>query len=60
MDLCAANQLDCRDARDYFIERAAKAWQEGHLLWWLDDTHWNEEGHEVFAEYLERELGLAR
>jgi hypothetical protein len=30
--------------------------RSGKLLWWYDDTHWNEEGHALAASVIDREL----
>ena len=45
------------DLKPYFLEAAAKEYQQnGDLLWWYDDTHWNTKGHRVAAEVIYKQL----
>ncbi len=35
---------------------AAKAFREGRLLYWRDDTHWNDEGMKIAAEFIAQHI----
>lgn len=58
---CEDLGLTCADAKPHFVREAQRLFSStGDLLWWRDDTHLNERGHEVLAEFLAREaLGRA-
>jgi hypothetical protein len=45
------------DLKPYLIQKSEALLREkGDLLWWRDDTHWNEIGHEVVADVLTSHL----
>jgi SGNH hydrolase-like domain, acetyltransferase AlgX len=48
-ELCRRDQLPYLDLKPFFAEESTKQLALGHLLWWSDDTHWNERGHELAA-----------
>ncbi|HJU06069.1 MAG TPA: hypothetical protein VJ692_13040, partial [Nitrospiraceae bacterium] len=54
---CDGFHLSCFDAKPYFLKAAGRLWSSsGALLWWRDDTHLDEHGHEVLAEFIVREV----
>jgi lysophospholipase L1-like esterase len=49
-ELCRKNGLPFLDLTPFFAKEAKRELdQSGALLWWSDDTHWNERGHELAA-----------
>jgi hypothetical protein len=45
------------DLKPALVEAARNAYREsGQLLWWTDDTHWNEAGHRAVATILYRKF----
>lgn len=49
-ELCQRDGLPFLDLTPFFAEEAKKELaQSGALLWWSDDTHWNDRGHELAA-----------
>ena len=60
LSACDELGLRCFDAKPYFMQEAKRRWSsDGQLLWWRDDTHLGEPGHEALTEFLAREI-LAR
>jgi hypothetical protein len=56
-ELCAPLGIDCLDMKADLVEAARAAWNDGgEMLWWRDDTHWNERGHAAAAEIVQRRL----
>ncbi len=49
-ELCRQNRLPYLDLRPVFAHEAKKQLALGNLLWWSDDTHWNERGNELAAD----------
>lgn len=48
--MAAAHGVDFFDLKPPFVTESRRAWEQaGGLLWWRDDTHWNERGHELAA-----------
>jgi hypothetical protein len=59
-ELCANAGIPFLDLKPGFIaESKALFDRSGQILWWYDDTHWNEHGHDLAASIVHREL-LAR
>ncbi|MBD0305524.1 MAG: hypothetical protein ICV76_03090 [Nitrospiraceae bacterium] len=55
--ICNRISLPCVDAKPYLMETAGRLWAfSGELLWWRDDTHLDERGHEALAEFIAREI----
>jgi hypothetical protein len=55
--VCEGLHLPCFDAKPYFMQTAGRRWtSHGELLWWRDDTHLGEHGHEVLAEFIAHEI----
>ena len=49
-ELCQRDGLPYLDLKPFFLEEANKEFaQSGGLLWWSDDTHWNDRGHALAA-----------
>jgi hypothetical protein len=49
-ELCRENGLPFLDLQPLLIKEARRLYTEsGELLWWRDDTHWNNEGHAAAA-----------
>lgn len=60
-DLCIAHQLPCLDLLPPLSSAAARLWDESQeLLWWRDDTHWNEHGHALAAAAIVEHLARTR
>jgi lysophospholipase L1-like esterase len=56
-DLCDTHELPCFDLLPPLSAEAARLWEESReLLWWRDDTHWNEHGHAVAAAAIAEHL----
>jgi hypothetical protein len=50
---CERTGLRCLDTTPYLTERAGQVFAStGELLWWRDDTHLGEQGHEALAEFI--------
>jgi hypothetical protein len=47
--LCQQDKLPYLDLKPLFAQEAQKQLALGNLLWWSDDTHWNERGNELAA-----------
>lgn len=59
-ELCARAGIDYLDVTPRFVVASRQEYlQSGDMLWWYDDTHWNERGHELAATVIHDEL-LAR
>jgi hypothetical protein len=48
--LSEANGFQFMDLKPPLIAEARRLLPSGQLLWWTDDTHWNERGHAFAAE----------
>jgi hypothetical protein len=48
-ELCQQNKLPYLDLKPFFAQEAQKQLALGNLLWWSDDTHWNERGNALAA-----------
>ncbi|MCB4755950.1 MAG: hypothetical protein LHV69_02790 [Elusimicrobia bacterium] len=45
--------LKTYDLKPFLLERSMSAYQEsGELLWWADDTHWNERGNKEVSPFI--------
>lgn len=57
---CERARLRCLDTKPYLVEQARRLLDSsGELLWWRDDTHLGERGHEAVATLIADEiLGL--
>jgi hypothetical protein len=57
---CERAGLRCLDTKPYLVEEARRVFAaSGDLLWWRDDTHLGERGHEAVARLIaERVLGV--
>jgi len=57
-EVASKEAVDCVDLLPTFDQEAQRLLKQGQLLWWKDDTHWNERGTALAAktigEYLER------
>jgi hypothetical protein len=50
---CERTHLLCYDAKPYLMQAAGRLWASGgELLWWRDDTHLGERGHEILAQFI--------
>jgi len=59
-DLSRRNGMDFLDLTPYFVEQSQRLLEEsGELLWWRDDSHWNERGHALAASLVHSRV-LAR
>lgn len=60
-ELCRRNRQPYLDLTPLFAQEAERELASGHLLWWSDDTHWNERGNEFAAAVVHDHLsGLLR
>lgn len=55
-ELCRRNGLPYLDLTPFFAQEAERELASGHLLWWSDDTHWNERGNEFAASVVHDHL----
>jgi len=56
-DFCRQNGLAFLDLKPPLVTISKEVYNESRsLLWWSDDTHWNETGHEVVAEIIYQAL----
>ncbi len=56
-DMCAAEGIPFGDAKSYFIEESRRLFESsGKILWWYDDTHWNDEGQALFARWIQEQF----
>lgn len=56
-NLTEANGITFLDLKTPLVDVARKSHeQSGELLWWRDDTHWNEAGHRAVASILYENL----
>lgn len=54
---CRDAGLRCRDSKPYLRETARRLYAASQdLLWWRDDTHINESGHQAIASFVAEEL----
>ena len=56
LSICEQMSLSCRDSLPYLREEARRLWATQELLWWRDDTHMNERGHQALASLAIQEL----
>jgi hypothetical protein len=55
--ICAGEGVEFLDLKPSFVAASKELFdRSGGLLWWYDDTHWNEHGHELAASVIHREL----
>ncbi len=54
---CGRTGVRCLDIKPYLVREAHRLFTEqGELLWWRDDTHLGERGHEAVAAFIAREV----
>lgn len=53
---CVRSNLRCIDLSSQFTAEGRAAFERGELLWWTDDSHWNNEGHKVAAHLISEAL----
>ena len=59
-EFCADNGIEFLDLKPSFVVESQKYFtRSGELLWWYDDTHWNDQAHDLAASVIYHEL-LAR
>lgn len=53
MAACRQISLTCVDSRAYLESEARRLYDRSHeLLWWRDDTHMNDRGHDALATFV--------
>lgn len=56
-DLCRQSGIPFLDLKPKFVTESRRLFEEsGELLWWYDDTHWNNRGHQLAATLVHDEL----
>src|SRR5262245_26703901 len=56
-EICKNIGIEFLDLKPFFVTSSKELFeQSGRLLWWYDDSHWNEEGQELAASIIYREL----
>jgi hypothetical protein len=56
-NFCRQNNLSFFDLKPSLMEAAKKEFEEsGELIYWADDTHWNEKGHGIVADIVYRAI----
>ena len=54
---CERVALHCWDSKLYLLEEARRLFDaSGELLWWRDDTHINDMGHQAIASFVGQEI----
>lgn len=53
---CGHEGMPCLDLRPALAEEAKNVWNQGELLWWTDDSHWNPQGHQTAARLISQAL----
>jgi hypothetical protein len=57
LDMCGEVRLRCWDTKPYLVREAQSLFAVSEeLLWWLDDTHIGERGHEALAGFIAEEI----
>jgi len=60
-EICREADVRLLDLKAPLIEESRRRYQRTHeLLWWRDDDHWNEAGHEVAAALVEARVLTTR
>jgi hypothetical protein len=54
---CGHEGIRCIDLSPALTEEAKNVWNQGDLLWWTDDSHWNPQGHRTVARLISQALG---
>lgn len=61
LEACERTSLRCLDTKPILVEQARRLYDSaGELLWWRDDTHLGERGHEEVAALIERAVQSAK
>jgi lysophospholipase L1-like esterase len=55
--LAEENGIQYLNSGPYLLVEAAKMLTDGKFLWWRDDTHLNEAGHQALSDFLASRLG---
>ena len=55
-NFCQEEALACLDLTPVLVREARRRYAGSRLLWWPDDTHWNEAGHALVAATLHARL----
>lgn len=56
-ELCQKYDLEFLDLKPFLIRESKRVFEDyGELLYWCDDTHWNDKGHEVVTSIIYNEL----
>ena len=59
--MAAAHGVEFFDLKPLFVAASRRAWEQSRaLLWWRDDTHWNDCGHDVAARAVYERFAVAR
>ena len=54
---CEQAGLRCIDMKPYLFDQAVRLYESsGELLWWRDDTHLGDRGHEAVANFIAHEV----
>lgn len=54
-NFCRQSNLSCFDLEPSLVEASEEEFKEsGELIYWTDDTHWNEKGHSIVADIVFR------
>ena len=54
--ICEQSEMPLLDLAPHLVKEARRALAEGELLWWPDDSHWNNRGHQAAAEVVHRRI----
>ncbi len=53
LDICRPRGFRCLDLKPLFVDEAVRLYHSsGELLWWRDDTHLGERGHQLAARFI--------
>jgi hypothetical protein len=53
LEICSTESIQCLDPTDEFIQAASTLGKENQRLYYVDDPHWNANGHHLGAQILE-------
>jgi hypothetical protein len=57
LDACRRVQVRCVDTKPHLVQEAYHLFDSsGEFLYWPDDAHFNEHGHDVAAAFISREI----
>jgi hypothetical protein len=57
LEACQRSKIRCLDTKPDLVQEAYRIFDSsGELVYWRDDTHFNNRGHEIMAQFIAREV----